>query len=123
MVPFSAITVGYFRVDIYRVHIAPVLGNVKLTELTYRHVNTFYALLDEKVETGEMSPRTRAYIVWLLRSALDDAADKDILAKNAARKADRRTYKPKEAEFMERDEIERLSSGLPRASAWKTSSS
>lgn len=66
-----------------RNHLIPSLGSIRLSELKAPHVNT---MLREMAEKG-LAPRTRNYARSILRKALNDAIDADLLSSNAAEKA------------------------------------
>jgi integrase len=73
-------------------HLIPGLGTIKLQELSVEQIDDFYA---KKQEVGGradgldgiLSPRTIVSMHRVLRNALGDAVDKDILMKNPAEKA------------------------------------
>jgi integrase len=66
--------------DIVRVHLQPELGHVRLTKLTPAQVQT---MLTSKTASG-LSPRRVQYIRAVLRSALAQALDWSLVARNAA---------------------------------------
>jgi integrase len=66
--------------QIVRVHIKPVLGRVKLKDLTATHARGLYR---EKLESGS-SPRTVQYIHTTLHKALRDAVSDGLIPRNAA---------------------------------------
>ena len=66
--------------QIVRVHIKPVLGRVKLKDLTATHARGLYR---EKLESGS-SPRTVQYIHTTLRKALQDAVSDGLIPRNVA---------------------------------------
>jgi integrase len=66
--------------QIVRVHIKPVLGRVKLKDLTATHARVLYR---EKLESGS-SPRTVQYIHTTLRKALKDAVSDGLIPRNVA---------------------------------------
>ena len=64
--------------SIVRLHIAPMLGKVKLQALTPRHIQT---LKSKKLKEG-LSPTTVSAIQDMLHKALDDAIKMELLARN-----------------------------------------
>ncbi len=67
--------------DKVRLHIAPVLGRVRLRDLTSDHLQKLYR---KKLEEG-LSPRSVRYIHTTMSKALHDAEGADLVAKNVAR--------------------------------------
>jgi integrase len=79
--------------QIVRVHIKPVLGRVKLKDLTATHARGLYR---EKLESGS-SPRTVQYIHTTLHKALRDAVSDGLIPRNAAE--DIKAPRPKKKEI------------------------
>lgn len=76
-----------------RVHVIPVLGQVRLQELTTHQVDQFYVSLRQsgratKRGKGDpLAPRTVTYVHTILSAALDDAVAKGLLVRNPAKAA------------------------------------
>jgi integrase len=93
-------TIKSYR-QVVRVHLAPGLGHLRLTKLSPDDVDLF---LHRKRQQG-LSPRTCQYLRAVLRAALNRALKRDLIAKNAAERADAptirrapvRTFTPDEA--------------------------
>lgn len=66
-----------------RLHIVPRIGSVRLRDLSATHVNQVMRQMEE----SGLAPRTRNYVRAVLRKALNDAIDSDLIASNAAAKA------------------------------------
>ena len=67
--------------DKVRLHIAPALGKIRLTELTTQHLNRFYR---KKLADG-LSPRSVRYMHTTMTKALHEAEGADLVRKNVAR--------------------------------------
>ena len=90
-----------------RNHIIKHLGHIKLTDLTYRHVEAMY----EQMDTAGLSPRMVHDVAALLRQGLDDAVKKGLIKHNPAKLAAKRTFPDKEARFMTAEEIRLFRAG------------
>jgi integrase len=66
--------------QLIRVHLVPALGKHKLRKLGPQHVQAF---LNEKSQSG-LSPRTRQYLLAVLRAALNRAVKWQLVAHNVA---------------------------------------
>jgi integrase len=66
-----------------RLHIVPQIGNIRLRNLSATHVNQVMRQMEE----SRLAPRSRNYARAVLRKALNDAVDSDLVASNAAAKA------------------------------------
>jgi integrase len=66
--------------QLVRVHIEPALGKVKLARLQVADIKRFLA---DREHAG-LSPRTRQYVLAVLRMALRSARDSELLARNVA---------------------------------------
>jgi integrase len=78
-----------YRMNIDR-HIAPALGRVLLRDLGATAINEFYSglLTGGRINgKGGLSARTVRYIHSILRRALKDAADEDLIVRNPADRA------------------------------------
>ncbi len=78
--------------QIVRVHIKPVVGSIKLRDLTRAHVKNLYG---QKLES--VSPRTVQYIHTTIHKALKDAMIDGLILKNVA--AHIRLPKPRKKEI------------------------
>ena len=76
-----------------RLHLIPKLGNLKLSKLQPSHIERFMnesrTVKPDKTtkETRPLSPRTRQYLRAILRTALDDAENEGLVARNVAKLA------------------------------------
>jgi integrase len=76
-----------------RVHIVPVLGQVRLQELTTHQVDQFYVSLrhsgraTKRGKGDPLAPRTVKYVHTILSAALDDAVAKGLLVRNPVKVA------------------------------------
>jgi integrase len=69
-------------------HVLPVLGGYRLSELTAPMLNAFYdKLLTVGGVRGPLSPRTVRYVHLTLHKALSDAVDADVVSANVASRA------------------------------------
>ncbi len=69
--------------QLIRVHIQPGLGKIRLGKLQKADVNRFLA----NREHAGSSPRTRQYLLSILRMALEDAVDDELIARNVGKLA------------------------------------
>jgi integrase len=83
-----------------RLHISPLIGGVRLSELRPQHVR---AMLAEKTLSG-LSARSVQYLRAILRSALSAAVDDDVLEMNVATRAKGPTGTAKEVEPLTPDQ-------------------
>lgn len=81
--------------------IRPVLGGLRLRQLTYQRLNLFWEHLDEQ----GLGRNTIAGIATFLRSCLNDAVAKKLIPHNPAQLAAKRTPKYDEARFLNQEEI------------------
>jgi integrase len=65
---------------IVRVHLAPEIGHLSLTDLNAQHVQ---ALMNKKI-AGGLSPKTVQYIRGVLRTALNEAIRWELVSRNVA---------------------------------------
>jgi integrase len=77
-----------------RLHIAPLIGHIKLSELRPQHVR---AMLAEK-KSSKLSARSVQYLRSVLRSALSTAVTDDLLEMNVAARVKGSSEKGKEVE-------------------------
>ncbi|HHW11268.1 MAG TPA: site-specific integrase [Firmicutes bacterium] len=91
--------------DKYAAHvnhdIIPALGRHRLRELSYRHINAFYEMLDER----HLSPRTVFDIRSILSMGLEDAVRKELITRNPVKVAAKRSKCETEARCLTPDEI------------------
>jgi integrase len=66
--------------DVVRIHLIPAIGKVKLEKLSPQHVNK---LINDKMKT-DLSPTMVAYIRSVLRNALNQALQWELVTRNAA---------------------------------------
>lgn len=88
-----------------RLHIVPILGDFKLSELRPQHVR---ALLAEKQRSSGLSSRSVQYIRGVLRSALSNAVSDDLLEMNVATRVKGKTDKGKAVEPLTPDQARTL---------------
>jgi integrase len=71
------------------IHVLPTLGNRLLQQLTPTMLNTLYAALacNDQSERGGLSAKTISYIHTIIHTALADAVDADLVARNVADRA------------------------------------
>ena len=93
--------------QIVRTHIRPVLGSVKLKNITPAHARGLYR---EKLEAG-LSPRTVQYIHVTLHKALKQAVQDGLIPRNAADAV--------KAPQVRREEMHPLSVGQTRTRCWR----
>lgn len=87
-----------------RRHIIPNLGHLRLKDLSATHVNK---MLNEMGKQG-LSPRSRNLARAILRKALNDAIDADILVSNAAAKAKAAREQGKNVEPLTPEQVKTL---------------
>nr|WP_269438130.1 tyrosine-type recombinase/integrase [Phosphitispora fastidiosa] len=65
-------------------HVINELGAMKLSDLQAYHINTLFTYLGKRKNKGGkgLSSRTRRYIYWLFRKALDEAVDINLISNN-----------------------------------------
>lgn len=116
--PPATAQVTYARYERHtRLHIIPGLGRFKLRDVTYREINKFWELLDEK----GLEPATVADIRNVLAMGMNDAVLKNIIPSSPLQLAVKRTPGKKEARFLTYDETEALllaAEGERLADAW-----
>ncbi len=94
-----------------RCHIVPILGNVKLKDLTTRQIQD---LINEKMVNGRikgeggLSPRTVIYIYTTLHAALNQAVKEKILPYNVAEPVEVPKQKKKEIKPYDKDQVNKL---------------
>lgn len=91
----------YRKYKYYYSKIRPVLGGLRVKNLSYQRLNIFWEHLDEQ----GLGRNTVAGIASFLRSCLNDAVAKKILSHNPAQLAAKRTPKYDEARFLNQEEI------------------
>lgn len=93
-------TVASYRRNLTN-HVIPVLGGVKLQDLSAGQLDQLYGRLrttgSPKTGTGALSPRTVRYIHTIVSAALSDALDADLVARNVATRAKPPTAKSAKA--------------------------
>src|SRR5215212_8606200 len=89
--------------SIFRVHIKPVIGRLKLKALTPAHVRALYR---QKLDSG-LSPRTVNYIHVTLHKALSQAVSDGLVPRNAAQVKAPRPEKP-EIKPLSQDQARKL---------------
>jgi integrase len=87
-----------------RVHLVPAFGHLRLDQLTREHVQVFYA----KLLNDGLAPRTIQLIHMVLSTALNDAVEGGILARNVCEKLTVPRAEKYEAHFLTRGEAQRL---------------
>lgn len=97
-------TINGYYVNIHN-HIIPVIGKVKLTELTTFEINRFYSyLLNEK----QLSPKTIRYVHTVLRIALKHAEQDRLIDRNVCDYAKLPKINRYKSEVLTIDEINLL---------------
>lgn len=89
---------------LYRTHIKPIFGRLKLQALDYRRINAFYEHLDNQ----GLAPSTVSAVASVLSMALDDAARKGLVAANPVNLAEERPATYGEARCLTHEELKRF---------------
>jgi len=84
-----------------RVHLAPVLGDIKIQNLQTAHLQDLYL---KKIET--LSPRTVQYIHTTANAALNQAEKEGLIIKNPARAAKLPKIPKREIETYSKEDVE-----------------
>lgn len=87
-----------------RNHIVKTLGDIRLTELAPSQVD---ALLVDMLEAG-LSTRTVRYVHWILKTALEEAVNLDLIRKNVAKKVKPPRDTAKETQPLTEAQVEAL---------------
>jgi integrase len=85
-------------------HILPALGNLRLTKLTTRHVEQFYAALMAK----GLASTTVHHVHETLHKALEDAVRMDILPRNVSDKAQAPGYHQRDMQVLNQEQARQL---------------
>jgi integrase len=100
--------------EIYlRLHILPVLGNMRITDIKSNNIEVFKK---DKLREGQSNKSVNNFIVFLF-SIFEQAVNHDLIAKNPCRNIEKLEVESKRKELIE-DEINNLLSKAKEKSFW-----